>query len=150
MICALELRAFEEEAKIRIAKEQAEREMKKQQAMEKIIANTIEFCDIIITEDLIKNAKATGCARVSYRIGVREDDFRHEVFGLLQKGVTYANGEQSEYLYHTPFSLEILKNYLEKYCLKAETKHTYFRTYGIGLQNGLELTISATPCKVVD
>lgn len=148
MKCAKEILEIKEKAEIQYKQEQARLDEACRVNHEKIIAQTLDFCEKI-SEDFVRQA-TNRYSHLEYNVYcvLTEDRIGNQIIQPLRShGLRYANGEES----HVPSSTiaydkKTLMDTLSKHCYKVELQTHYFKTYGWGERAGSRFIITLDEC----
>lgn len=107
-------------------------------------AKTIEFCETVIAPTLEEIAiKTIKDIKVNFKTtSIDTDRLGNEFFQLLKsEGCIYADYRESFTPHGDWISVEVLKTYLEKHCIKCELSPMEYWQYGCGCHKGFNLKI---------
>ena len=143
MKCAMEILMIKEEADVIYAIEQARLDEQCRIKHQSIIAETIKFCEEVISpafEKLAKNRKEL-CYTLSGDVSL--DRLNNQLFSPLVKGVSYANGDPS-YKPDTNiiYDVKTIEEYLAQFCYSVKWSKKGYMRYGWGCQVGKELVVT--------
>lgn len=147
MKCAKEILGIKEKAEIQYQQEQARLDEVCRINHEKIIAQTLDFCEKI-SEDFVRQA-TNRYSRLEYNIYciLTEDRIGNQIIQPLESdSVLYANGDHSYVPSSTKYDKKTLIDTLSEHCYKVELQKHYFKTYGWGEREGSRIIITLDEC----
>lgn len=118
------------------AKARKEWEQEKANAEKNILADTINFCENVISPRLEAIAKRPngGGIYANFELGIGYDAYGNLILNpLVQEKTTYANGDAS-FCRDTGKCLSeaILEEYLTRHCLTVKWYDSWYKSYGCG------------------
>lgn len=144
MNCALEIMKIKEIAETEYQNEQARLDYERRCELIKITDNTIQFCENEINSKLVECAKNRCVPEFTIKGNIFTDRIGTKIFSpLILECTKYANGTPS-YIINTSkeYNVEVLTEYLERYCFNVEWKKINYKTYGSGSHTGYELIVT--------
>lgn len=137
MKCALELTVIKETAETQYQEEQRTR-------AERVAQRTIQYAEEVIGTALEERAKNRQDPIFIFKArGLHWNPNDTEVCPLYSEGRIYANGTESfSSNKNESISLPLLKNYLERHCLKMTMSESSYMSYGIGCQGCVVIRVS--------
>lgn len=143
MKCAMEILMIKEEADLIYAIEQAKLDEQCRIKHQSIIAETIKFCEEVISpafEALAKDRKKL-CYTLSGSISA--DRLNNQLFRPLVEGKQYANGDQS----YDPstkivYDVKTIEEYLVQFCYSVKWSEIGYKSYGCGCRAGKNLVVT--------
>lgn len=147
MKCAREILEIKEKAEIQYQQEQTRLDEVCRENHKKIVTQTLDFCETI-SEDFVRQAaKRYSCLEYNIYCVVTEDRVGNQIIQPLEfEGFRYANGDESRVPSSTMYDKKTLIDILSKYCYKVESQKYYFKTYGLGEQEGSRIIITLDEC----
>lgn len=143
MKCAMEILMIKEEADVIYAIEQAKLDEQCRIKHQSIIAETIKFCEEVISpafEELAKNRKEL-CYILSG--GISLDRLNNQLFRPLVEGERYADGNPSYNLStKIVYDVKTIEDYLVQFCYTVKWSKMDYMCYGCGRRVGKNLVVT--------
>ena len=132
-----------------VIKEEQKREVERiaelHKEHEKIIANTILFCEENLAIQLEERALRGLDIKVKLQCQKTKDELGNELlFTLKHDGQEYASGEKSLRPAAGPYDITTIEEYLAQFFFSTSWERNDFRTYGKGYSIGYNLKIETT------
>jgi hypothetical protein len=142
MKCAMEILMIKEEADVNYAIEQAKLDEQCKIKHKLIIAETIKFCEEVISpafEELAKNRKEL-CYTLSG--GISSDRLNNQLFSPLIEGERYGNRGLSYKPSTKVYDVKTMEEYLIQFCYSVKWSEMTYMRYGWGYQKGKDLIVT--------
>lgn len=144
MNCALEIMKIKEIAETEYQNEQARLDYERRCELVKITNNTIQFCENEINSKLVECAKNRYTPKFTMKGSISTDRIGTKIFSpLILQWTKYADGSPS-YIINTliEYDVEVLTEYLERYCFNVKWQKISYKNYGTGSHTGYELIVT--------
>ena len=142
-------------AEIMMIKNEAEREEEKRKIKQKEtdkrlkqerIKNTIFYCETVINDYFVENAKKRRLNPFCIRGVIDKDSNYEKLFRPLEEVSSQYSDHRKEHrisgVEKDSLDLETLVDYLSQFCYKIEIKESYYFVYGYGGQSAIDVSIS--------